>query len=336
MNGVNPNIVTISRPKLLSVLLTIFFFIFVYRAVNGVITILSLIKTVQQNHLLIHLFEQSPYLCLLPIFSVCLAIYILYLIFKTSKYSHSDFLLIIISSIIIPIVYGVFIYFLSTTPYPAGFSLITAILNEVLVISILIIFYSLLIPKEYTQTSTEMTLSQVTSLTLLASLILFPTSAFTYYLIDASLNPDTNRTVIEKIVSHKLYYPLTLPQHLKVGSKFYVTDSKESLLTEPIVKISFTANKTSVILTQTKVPTSFDLMTYAYLQVTGGSLPEKVIVSSARNQEAYLLIKQPTVGSTLSIRSLYYVSTDGILVDLTSPNTSITPDDLISIAQSLR
>jgi hypothetical protein len=137
------------------------------------------------------------------------------------------------------------------------------------------------------------------------------------------------------MVNHKLYYPSTLPQDLTIGSQFYVSETKDINLSEPTSKIAFTTSHLTLILSQTKVQSDFDLPTYVNSQST--NIPAtKTILTTSRDQSGYLKINDPSSNSTIAIRSLFFITPDNILVSLVSPNSEITTNNLIETAQSLR
>lgn len=321
----------ITRPPLLTILLRLYITYFIFKTSLSIVNILNLVSTSRANHLLGRLFENNPALCFYPVFLAIIAAYLLYLLVRTSIYTYHSFKLLLISVIAIPILYSAY----RSVLIPSFFTTISTIFNEITLFSLIIITALYLLPQTFTRYSKSLSIGQVSLFTFFASLILFPTFAFTYYLIESSLNPNTNKAAIEKMVSNRLYFPSALPQGLTTGSQFYISDTKDISLIEPTAKITFTNHNLTIILSQTKVAADFDLT--AYISTQQISTPASaIILPQAINQLGYLKVGEISKDSTISLRSLYFVTPTHTLVSLISPNSEVFVDTLVKIAQSLR
>lgn len=329
------------RPMAISILLWLIFADLTYKIINTVLAIVKLISSFRVNHLLAHLFETSPLLCLAPFVFAIFAIVILFLIFKTPSYSKLDYRLLLIFSFLIPILFSIYVRELSQ---PLNIHPILSFLNETNLLFILLIVFLFVFSRNLSSYSESMTDGSTITLALLGSIILFPSFFFTYSLINTSLNPDTKQNSVETLVGHKIYAPLILPLNLRPDTTFYVDEQKSPLFTSPLVKIAYStavslkaSNRPVVIITQTKVIPEFDLENYMNSQLsTTTSKASPMDISLALNQKGMVKSTDPSSASTLQMNSLAFITPDYILINLISPSSQITPDHLKTIAESLR
>lgn len=327
---------TVHRHTILTILLTIISLDLVYHTLQSIIDIFRLIGQFRANHLLAHLFETSPLVCLFPLFTAILAVYIIFLLFKTSAHSYSDYRLLLVSSIVTPVVYSLFYFYLSSE----GATLLV-ILNELNLLFLILVVNLLFLPRLFSPVSAPLTDQQTITFTLIAAVILFPTFFFTQSLIKSSLHPDVGLASTQTLVGYKLYFPATIPPPLRPDTSFFVDDTVYPNLPNSVVKLIFSTppsktdtHRYSVILTETKVTKDFDLNNYVSGLAPNAPI-DNISVSSAINRRA-LVKSSPNPTAGLNARNLSFITTDYVLVNLSTPDLHITVNDLLTIAESLR
>ena len=345
-NQPSPTPVTTSapghRPVAISIFLWLIFADLTYKIVMTILAIVKLISSFRVNHLLAHIFETAPLLCLAPFVLAVFAVIVLFLIFKTPSYSKLDHRLLLIFSIIIPIAFSLYIRQLSQalSVHP-----VLAFLNETNILFVITLIFLFIFSKNLSTYSEPMTDSSTITLALLGSVILFPSFFFTYSLINTSLNPDTKHDSIQSMVGSKVYTPSSLPLNLRPDTTFYVDEQKNSLFTSPLVKIAYstpmslnsTSSRPIIILSQTKVIPEFDLENYMNSQLnstTTKAIPTEI--NMALNQKGLAKSTDPSSTSALRMTSLAFITPDYILVNLISPSSQVTIEHLKAIAESLR
>lgn len=330
------------RPIAITIFLWLIFVDLSYKIISTILAILKLISTFRVNHVLAHLFETSPLLCLAPFVFAVLAVIVLFLIFKTPSYSKLDHRLILVFSIIIPITFSLYVRQLSI---PLNIHPVLAFLNETNILFFIILIFLIIFSKSLSTFSEPMTDSSTITLALLGSVILFPSFFFTYSLINTSLNPDTKHDAIQTMVGYKVYSPSSLPLKLRPDTTFYVDEQKNSLFTSPLVKIAYstpmsinsTSSRPIVILSQTKVIPEFDLENYLNSQLSSSTTKAAPVeINMALNQKGLAKSTDPSSTSALRMTSLAFVTPDYILINLISPSSQVTTEHLKAIAESLR
>jgi hypothetical protein len=328
------------RPVAISIFLWLTFADLVYKIVSSVLAIVKFISNFRANHLLAHIFETSPLLSVSPFVFAIIAVIILFLIFKTSAYSRSDRILLIIFSLLLPIVVSWYLLQISTS---LNIHPTLAYFNETNLLFLILFIFLLVFSRHLSTESQPLTDGPTITLALLGSLILFPSFFFTYYLINTSLNPDIKHDSIQSLVGYKLYTPTVLPLNLRPDTTFYVDEQKNTNFTSPLVKIAYSTPVTSlsstrpmVIISQTKVIPEFDLDNYMNSQLTTSSTKSTPLeISTALNRKA-LIKSSNSEATSLQITSLSFITPDYILVNLITPNSQTTKEQLQSIAESLR
>lgn len=329
------------RPVAISIFLWLIFADLVYKIASSVLAIVTFISSFRVNHLLAHIFETSPLFSVSPFIFAIIAVIVLFLIFKTTAYSRSDRLILIIFSILLPI--GISLFFLQIAS-PLKIHPTLAYFNETNLLFLILLIFLLIFSRNLSTESQPLTDGPTITLALLGSLILFPSFFFTYYLINTSLNPDIKRESIQTMVGYKLYAPASLPSGLRPDTTFYVDEQKNPNFTTPLVKIAYstpislnsTATRPMVIISQTKVIPEFDLDNYMNSQLSTSSTKSTPIeISTALNRKA-LIKSSNSEATSLQITSLSFITPDYILVNLISPNSLTTKEQLQAIAESLR
>lgn len=329
------------RPIAITIFLWLIFVDLSYKIVSTILAIVKLIGTFRANHLLAHLFETAPLLCLAPFVLGVIAVIVLFLIFKTSSFSKLDHRLLIVFSITIPITFSLYIRQLSQS---LNVHPLLAFLNETNILFVITLIFLIVFSKNLSSYSEPMTDSSTITLALLGSIILFPSFFFTYSLVNTSLNPDTKHDSIQTMVGHKIYNPSSLPLNLRPDTTFYVDEQKNSLFTSPLVKMAYstpisikTSTRPIIILSQTKVIPEFDLENYMNSQLNSTTTKATPMeISTALNQKALVKSTDPSSTSTLHMTSLAFITPDYILINLISPSSQVTPEYLKNIAESLR
>ena len=329
------------RPLAITILLWLTFADLVYKVGTSIMSIIALIATFRVNHLLAHIFETSPLLCFSPIFFALLAVIILFLIFKTTSYTRTDYFLLFISSVAIPVIYSLFSYFVLVS---SNLNPIIAFLQEANLLFLVIIISLAISSKKFSAYATPLSDQSTIVFALFGSILVFPSFFFTYSLINTSLNPDTQLSAIQTLAGHKLYSPTILPLHLRPDTTFYIDDKKYPNLPNSTVKIAYSTpitsttqtNRPIVVINQTKVTPEFDLDNYMSGQLTTTtSKAEYIPLPLAINQKGLVKSTDPQSPSSLKMTSLAFITPDYILINLISPSSTITSTDLITIAQSL-
>jgi hypothetical protein len=321
------------RPVAITLLLWIAFFDLVGRTVFSIYTIFQLAGTFRTNHAIGHLYETSPLLCFSPLFYAILSVIILLIIFKTTSYSFRDFITLIFFALLVPISFS---YYTKLISESLQLHPLLTIFNETNLIFILILLFILIYSRAFNKQPSNLSDQSAITVTIISSLILFPSFFFTYTLINTSLHPNIKKESIESLVDYKLYNPSSLPLNLRPDTTFYLDDKKYTYLPNQLVKIVYSSPKTKVttdkltiILNQSKVIPEFDLENFVTLQSSGQSTTKVVEISLAQNQKG--IIKAST-----STTSLSFITSDYILINIITPSINITSDMLIQIAESLR
>ncbi|MFZ2152865.1 MAG: hypothetical protein WAV41_02295 [Microgenomates group bacterium] len=322
----------IRRPLAIGILLWLIAVDFIYKIISSGLAVITLTATFRANHALGHLFEMSPLLCFSTLFFAILTIFILFVIFKTHGYSRSDYYLLFGSSLIIPPIYSLFVYFLlSVTTKTSFFLAIFQESNLLFLLIVIILFFS---SRKFATYSTPFSDNSTVIFALLSSIIVFPSFFFTYSLINTSLNPDLKLASIQSIAGHKIYSPSTLPLNLRPDTTFYIDDKKDNNLINPIIKIAYTtsystaiAKRPIVMVSQTKVGPQFDLDNYL-TSIAPNSSSENIVLEKALDQKAI-------AKNSNFITHLGFITPDFILITLSTPSPEITLSNLTTIAQSL-
>lgn len=326
------NFICQHRPLAITLLLWIAFFDLVGRTVFSIYTIFHMAGAFRANHAIGHLYESSRLLCFSPLFYAILSVIILLIIFKTNHYTYPDFITIIIFTLLVPISFSYYTHLISE---PLQIHPLLTIFHETNLIFILIFLFSLLYSRSFNPEISILSDQSAITLTIISSLILFPSFFFTYTLINTSLHPNIKQNITESLVGYKLYYPNYLPLSLRPDTTFYLDEKKYSYLPNQLVKIVYTStkykttvDKPTLILNQTKVIPEFDLENFVSLQSRDETNNKVVDISLALNQKG--IIK-----SGLSSTSLSFITPDYILINFVTPSTSIDNNMLIQIAESL-
>jgi hypothetical protein len=140
-----------------------------------------------------------------------------------------------------------------------------------------------------------------------------------------------------QVVSEQVDFPLhtltTLPSNLAYGGKYEMKLDDKGVttvrlpLTTPIAQVTAETN-TTIVIEQQKAPATFDLISDL---ATYEPQPEPVMVPIAADGAAYLA-RKPL--GTSYLYNLEFVSTDGVLVRILSPDAD--PETLIQVAQAMQ
>lgn len=346
------------RPTGLSVLLLLLTGSFLYRTIASTVVIVILSKTISQSHSLLSIFSVAPIMGVFPVISAATVVFLTYLFLKTKDLSAGSYKLLLSSLVAIPLLYTLLIFFLlsqTQTAYTATsldnstsvnplLSVFSAVFNE---INLLSLITWLVVKKKkdlFTNPPTTLKTGAKMVLIVIGLVILIPTGGETYVFIHNSLYPDTKYSQIRKEVGFNIYQPLYLPSGIEINSQYFIDENNSLKMSNPTVKVAFDipmkkllagSKSETIMLNQSFITDDFDLASYVSRQNPNDS-PQKAEILTAVNKSGYAVEPAPKTGSSLAIKSLYFVTPTNIFINLATISPQISVQDLIKIANSLK
>jgi hypothetical protein len=273
---------------------------------------------------------------------------------RTKELSLKSYKLAITAIVILAVVYSISSFFmLLQTELPSRVSisdgsreiraLLSAIFNSTNLLSLITFIFLKKNKNIFVNESLGLNKSQKIILFILGVIIFFPSLSVSFSFIKESFYPDIKQLEMQGEVDHKLYMPQYLPANIGIASQYHIGENNSLNLSSPTVRIAFDTPITEmvvgdkskmVILNQSLAPYNFDLFDYVKKQ-RPDSNPQKIELETAIKRTAYLISPDPKIEGGSIVTSLYFVTTENILLEFASISQEISTEDLIKIAESV-